>query len=318
MIDPRLRVLRVVADRGTITAAAADLGYTPSALSAQMRTLARDVGTPLLEPDGRGLRLTDAAHTLLARSDELFARWEEIRGEVLATGEANLGHLRLAGFSTAAPALLVAVARRAATAFPGTEVRISEADPDVCLELLLAGQVDVAVLVNVDAPTAGTDPRLVQRPLLADRLDLLVPPDHVLAGRSSIDLGEAAEEPWIMDRPGRPYHRLMLSACAAAGFRPRQAHQAMEWDTAAALVGAGLGVSLIPRLARLPDGERLVRVPLHGDAPVRHVRTSVRRGTTHQPEIAFALAELRRTADRISAAGVSPDGPPGTPDARRP
>lgn len=300
MIDPRLRVLRVVAERGTITAAAADLNYTPSAVSHQLRTLGRDLGAPLVEQEGRGIRLTPAATALLARSDELFARWEEIKAEVHASSHTGLGHLSLAGFSTAASALLPEVAAAAVWAFPESRVRITEADPEVCFEMLLTSRVDVAVVVGTHLLPPSSDPRFEQHPLMEDQLDLLVPPEHPLAGRRSVRLGDAADEPWIMDRPGRPHHQLVLSACAAAGFSPAQAHEVTEWDTGAALVAAGLGVALVPRLARLPGGEEIVRVPLRGvDSPVRHVRTSIRRGTADQPEIAFALHELQRVASEV-------------------
>ena len=302
MIDARLRVLQVVADRGTLTAAADDLGYTPSALSAQLRTLARDVGTPLVEREGRRLRLTAAGRTLLERSDELFAQWGAIHADVLAAGGSGLGRLRLAGFSTAASALLVEVAAAVRRAHPEVAVQIIEAEPLPCFEMLLAERADIAVVV-AGGPLLppSDDPRFEQQPLLVDALDLLVPPDHRLAGRERVRLVDASGEPWITDRPGSIYADLAYAACAAAGFTPHQAHVATEWDTAAAMVAAGLGVALVPRLARLPD-YALVRVPLRGaGAPVRHVRTSIRRGTADQPEIASGLAELRRVAARIAA-----------------
>ena len=305
MIDARLKMLRVVAERGTISAAAADLGYTPSAVSHQLRTLARDVGVRLLEPDGRNVRLTAAARTLLEHTDELFARWEHIRGEVQRAGDGgSLGQLRLAGFSTAASALLPPVAAASRAAFPDSVVQITEADPEVCFELLLAEQVDLAVVVGTDPLPATNDGRFEQRPLLTDTLDLLVPSGHRLDREEEVTLADAAGEEWIMDSPGKPYHQLAVAACTAAGFTPTHAHRAVEWDTCAALVYAGLGVALIPRLARLPAGSDLVRVTLHGqDAPVRHVRTSVRRGTSDQPEIRLALTELRRVAASVAAPG---------------
>ncbi len=299
MIDTRLQVLRVVASTGTLTAAAHSLGYTPSAVSHQLRTLSRELGVVLLEPQGRGVRLTAAATTLLRRSDDLFAHWETIRAEVQQVSGDGAGHLRLAGFSTAASALLPAVARAVMEAFPRSPVQIVEADPEVCVAMLLAQGVDVAVVVG----TAGLpteDARFEQQPLFDDPLDLLVPAGHRLAERRSMLLSDAAEEPWIMDRPGSAHHQLVMTACAAAGFTPRHLHRVVEWDTGAALVAAGFGVSMVPRLARIPGGDELVRVPLRGDpAPVRHVRTLVRSGTSEQPEIALALAALRAEAERV-------------------
>ncbi|MBM6405680.1 LysR family transcriptional regulator [Phycicoccus sp. CSK15P-2] len=304
MIDPRLRSLRVVARCGTITAAAEDLGYTPSALSHQIRTLSRDLGTPLLEPDGRRVRLTAAAGTLLRRADGLIAHWEDIRADVHRTSGHALGRLRLAGFSTAASAMLPSVAVAAVRAFPDSEVRIIEAEPLACFDMLLAEAADVAVVVGTATLPPTDDPRFEQRPLVDDALDLLVPVGHRLAEQERVRLSDAADEPWIMDRPGSAHHHLVSTACAAAGFNPRQAHEVTEWDTGAALVAAGFGVALVPRLARVPGEDETVRVPLRGDpTPSRHVRTSVRAGTSEQPEIALALRELRVVAARVAAAG---------------
>lgn len=300
MIDARLQTLRVVAETGTITAAARTLGYTPSAVSHQLRTLAHELGVGLLEPAGRGVRLTPAATVLLRRSHDLFAHWERIHGELLQVSGEGTGQLRLAGFSTAASALLPGVASAVMAAFPRSRVRIVEADPSVCFDLLLAESVDVAVVVGAVGLPPSDDPRFEQHLLLVDPLDLLVPAGHPLAQRDSIRLEEAAEEQWTMDHPGSPHHRMVLSACEAAGFTPRQAHLVEEWDTGAALVAAGFGVALVPRLARVPGGDETVRVPLSGDPrPARYVRTSIRSGTADQPEIALALRELAVEAERV-------------------
>lgn len=300
MIDHRLQVLRMVATHGTVTAAAKALNYTPSAVSHQLRSLARELGMTLLVPQGRGVRLTPAARILLDRSDELFARWEEIRTELAAVSEVGVGTFRLCGFSTAAAALLPQVAAHVQAVHPGVVVHIVEADPEDCFDLLLAEETDVAVVVATASLPPTIDPRFDQASLLDDPLDLLVPPDHRLAGERSVLLSQTAGEPWIMDRPGRPYHQLVRTACTEAGFTPAVAHEAAEWDTGAALVAAGLGVALIPRLARLPAGYPVSRVPLRGDpVPSRHILTGVRRGSREQPTIATALQALDAVADRM-------------------
>lgn len=316
MIDHRLHVLRMVASHGTVTAAAQALSYTPSAVSHQLRTLARDLGVTLLVQQGRHVRLTPAARVLLEHVDELYARWEQIRAEVAQASDESVGTLRLAGFSTAAAALLPWVATQVRAAYPGCVVRIIEADPEQCFDLLLADKADVAVVVATAALPPNIDPRFEQQPLLEDPLDLLLPVGHPLAGEASVSLGQTAAEPWILDRPGRPYHQLAMTACAAAGFTPAVAHQAMEWDTGAALVAAGLGVALAPRLARLPAGYDIVRVPLRGDpTPSRRILTSVRRGSGAQPVIATALEALQVLArsKQVTQAEVVTPGAEVTP-----
>jgi DNA-binding transcriptional LysR family regulator len=297
MIDHRLQVLRSVEAHGTVTAAAASLGYTPSAVSHQLRTLARDLGVTLLLPDGRNVRLTPAARLLSRRAPELQALWEDIRGEVATQEGVGLGQLRLAGFSTAAAALLPPVVARVGARHPRSTFRIIEADPEVCFALLDADEADVAVVVATASLPPSTDPRYEQRHLLDDPLDVLLPLSHPLAGRRSVPLRALADERWVLDRPGRPHHQLVLTACAEAGFVPTVAHEASEWDTGAALVAAGLAVALVPRLARVPGGEELTRVRLEGDpSPARHVLTAVRRGSSGQPEISAALAALTSLA----------------------
>lgn len=297
MIDRRLHVLQMVATHGTITAAAETLNYTPSAVSHQLRGLAHDLGVTLLVQQGRGVKLTPAARVLLGHASEMYARWEQVRAELAATSEEGVGTLRLCGFSTAAAALLPAVAAHVHRARPGSVVQIIEADPEDCFDLLLADEADLAVVVATASLPPSIDPRFDQETLLDDPLDLLVPAEHPLAGRSSVLLSQTAGEPWIADRPGRPYRQLVQTACAVAGFTPAVAHQAAEWDTGAALVSAGLGVALIPRLARLPAGYAVARVPLRGDpTPARHILTCVRRGSRLQPGIATALEALESLA----------------------
>lgn len=297
MIDRRLHVLRMVAAHGTVTGAAAALHYTPSAVSQQLRSLARDLGTDLVVQDGRRIRLTAAARVLLAHADELYSTWERIRSELADDGGSETATLRLCGFSTAAAALLPATAARVWAARPRCAVRIIEADPEECFDLLLAEEADLAVVVATATIPPTIDPRFDQQHLLDDPLDLLVPENHRLAREPSVRLSDTVDEPWITDRPGRPYHQLMQTACAAAGFTPAIAHHASEWDTGAALVAAGLGICLVPRLAQLPSNYPITRVPLRGDPiPFRHILTAVRHGSRGHPVIATALVALDEIA----------------------
>ncbi|MGH3097464.1 MAG: LysR family transcriptional regulator [Streptosporangiales bacterium] len=303
MIDlRRLQTLRVLAQHQTVTSAAAVLHLTPSAVSWQLRQLSAELGVALVSPHGRGVRLTPAAHTLIARADELYARWEQIEAELAATSKGVSGMLRLCGFSTAASAVLPPVVSRLGESWPNLAVRIIEAAPADCFDLLLADEADVAVVVATPGLPPTTDERFEQRSLLDDPLDLVVPEGHPLATNKTVRLTDAADQPWVVARPGSPYHQLVLSACAAAGFTPVIAHEASEWDTGAALIARGFGVGLIPRLAHLPAGYATVRVPLHGDPiPVRRILTCVRRGSAEQPAIAAALRTLTTVADTIAS-----------------
>lgn len=303
MIDRRLLVLRMLAEHGTVTATAAALNYTPSAVSAQLRGLAEQLGVDLLEPDGRGLRLTPAGRVLVERSADLIRLWEQIRAEVTEQADVDSPVLRLCGFSTPMAAILPNLVTRLQVRWPHLLVRIDEADPATCFEMLLTDAADVAVIVATHDVPAAADPRFEQRALLSDPLDLLVREDHPMASRTSLDLATLATEKWITDRAGTAYHQLFLTACLAVGFVPNIAHHASEWDTAAALVATGLGIALIPRLARLPEGYPVRRVRLRGDsAPSRSIIVAIRAGSSQHPVIAEALAGLKVLANEARLA----------------
>ncbi len=311
MIDSRLRSLQLVAWHGTVTAAAQALHYTPSAVSAQLKSLAAELGVEVLERQGRAVHLTPAGRLLLEHTEELSARWEQMHSELRRSGDYVPGPLRMCGFSSAAATLLPGAATRVLAAHPGCEFRIIEADPDTCFELLLADDADLAVVVATPSLPRIDDPRFEQRPLASDPLDLLVPLGHRFATRSSVRLAETAHEEWILDHPGRPHHQLVLMSCLAAGFNPSVAHDIVEWDTGAALVHAGLGVCLVPRLARLPSGYDIVRVPLAGDPrPSRQIRTGIRAGTGNSPLLTTAMAALSDLAGTSLGAqqGPAPEG----------
>ncbi|TCP50758.1 DNA-binding transcriptional LysR family regulator [Tamaricihabitans halophyticus] len=303
MIDRRLTVLRAVARHGTVTAAAEVCHLTPSAVSHQLQALAQELDVPLVERVGRNVRLTPAAHALLAHADTLIAQWEQARADLAAYRDNALtGPLRLCGFSSAAAVLLPATVTQLRDTSPQLTVQVREAEPRRAFDLLTSNDVDIgAVVATQDIPTA-TDPAFEQHFLLHEPLDLLVAREHPLARTPSTALADASTQPWIVGTPGSAYHQLVWLTCASAGFVPHVAHYADEWDTGAALVARGFGVALIPRLAHVPEAHQLARLPLSGHpAPTRRLLAAVRAGSGEQPHIAAGLAALRDVAARYVA-----------------
>ncbi|MGH4031136.1 LysR family transcriptional regulator [Actinomycetota bacterium Odt1-20B] len=301
-----LQTFRVLNDQGTVTAAARALNLSPSAVSQQLRQLARQAGVDLLEPDGRRLRLTAAGRTLLTHADTLCAQWERARAELSRHGARAHRTLRLAGFATGVGPLLAPVARQLRAATPPLHVTVEEADTRDCYRKLLADRVDIALLTPLPGSPSSDDARFHQEPLLDDVLDLVVPAQHALAAHESVDLSAAAHEDWVA--PHHDQSRLMRAACALAGFSPRIVHQADAWQAVLDLIGHGLGVCLVPRLvpvatvASVPSvagRPRLVRIPVRGTPPpARRIHTCVRRGSAEQDVIAAGLAALRACAGR--------------------
>ncbi|MFI0405651.1 LysR family transcriptional regulator [Actinomadura sp. 3N508] len=298
MVDPRLQTLRVLAERGTVTAAEA-LHLTPSTVSQQLRQLARDLGVDLLQAQGRRVRLTPAARTVLRHADVLHAQWEQARADLAEHREGTSGQVRFCSVSSALAALVAPAAATLRREHPRLTVHMSERESDDAAHLLLARRADIAVFIPSAHTPAPGDTRFGQWPLLAEPQDLLVPAGHHLAAGTA-RLADAAEEPWIGSPDRSDQHRLMLASCSAAGFAPRIVHEAYEWFAVSALVAHGFGVGLVPRLAPLPPDDGTVRVPLRGEVvPVRRIVTCVRRGSERQPPIAHGLAALQDAARTI-------------------
>ncbi len=290
----RLHVLRVVHQLGTVTAAARSLHLTPSAVSQQLRQLAHELDVQLLEPVGRRVRLTPAALTLLRHADDLAARWEQARGELQAHSGHRAATLRLAGFTSSLRTLVVPAVEHLRVLEPDLAVRIMEVETAAAFGRLLTGDVDIAVTLPNQGGPPLDDPRFEQQALLDEPQDLLVPSDHRLAGVGPVALTEVAQEPWVLPAPGTcDHHELTAATCAAAGFTPKVAHEAMDWSAIAAIVAAGLGVCLKPRLVRVPAELPVVTVPIADPAtPHRRLLACTRRGSRDQPHIAAGLEAL--------------------------
>jgi DNA-binding transcriptional LysR family regulator len=201
--------------------------------------------------------------------------------------------VRVAAFSTAVPALVVPAVRALRTAHPGIAVRVREAEAAQAYELLSAGDVDLALSLAAHAPTAR-DPKFTRVPLLADPLDVALPAGHPLAGAAAPRLAELAGEHWIFGGSG-PWSEITRAACEAAGFVPEQAHSAAGWTAILAMVEAGMGIALVPRMAAA-GREGVVMCALGEDRPVRHVVAAVRRGSEEAPGVSRVLEALREAA----------------------
>lgn len=289
----KLQILRTLRERGTVTATAEALRMTPSAVSQQLTNLAKQVGVPLLEAQGRRVRLTDAARLLLRHAEAVFEQLERADAELAAYTRGEVGEVRVGAFSTAVPALVVPAVRALRAAHPGVVVRVREAEAAEAYELLAAGEVDLALSLAAQAPVVG-DPRFTRVPLLTDPLDVALPKGHELATTEPLRLADLAAEDWIFGGSG-PWSDITRGACEAAGFSPRQGHSAAGWTAILAMVEAGMGVALVPRMAAVPRGGVVMR-ELGEERPVRHVVAAVRRGGVDGPVVGRVLGALRGVA----------------------
>ncbi|MEU3343714.1 LysR substrate-binding domain-containing protein [Streptomyces sp. NPDC006700] len=293
----KLMILRTLREQGTVTATAEALRMTPSAVSQQLTNLSRQLGVELLQAQGRRVRLTDAARLVLRHAEAVFERLERADAELAAYAKGEAGEVRVGAFSTAVPALVVPAVRELRGTHPAVTVRVREAEAGEAYELLAAGEVDLALSLAAQAPSA-VDPRFTLVPLLADPLDLALPPGHRLARAARVRLADLAEEAWIFGGSG-PWSDITRAACEAAGFSPYQGHSAAGWTAILAMVEAGMGVALVPRMA-VVGREGVVMRTLGADRPYRHVVAAVRKGAREAPAPARVLTALRSAAAGLS------------------
>ncbi|MFJ9583983.1 LysR family transcriptional regulator [Streptomyces acidicola] len=303
MLDlQRLRALHAVSVHGTVGAAAAALGYTPSAVSQQIAKLERETRTVLLERQGRGVRLTEQAQHLVATARELLTIVERAETELEERRGVPAGRLTVAAFASAARGLMPGVLADLAARHPALDARLTEVEPHLSVDLVAKGAVDMAVAHDWDiAPLPA--PEGVEQAVIGDDLcDLLVPSGHPFAARPSVRRTDLKGERWICQPPGRVCHDWLVRTLRAAGCEPDIVHQAEENPTLVALVAAGLGVALIPRLGRGPLPAGVVEVPLD-PMPVRRLYALWRTGASRRPAIAETVRTLQGHWPKVAVCG---------------
>ncbi|MGX1880517.1 LysR family transcriptional regulator [Streptomyces sp. NPDC055287] len=305
MIDPRrLRILRAVADHRTVTAAAAALYLTPSAVSQQLAALEQETGHTLLTRSGRGVRLTAAGDILLAHANAVLAQLERAEAELAAYGGGAAGEVRVVAFATGIAEVLAPAISRLADAHPDIRVRVRDAEGDESLPLVLDGEADVALAVEYRGAPREDDRRLARVPLYAEPFDAVLHASHPLGQSPAVSLAELADSDWIGPYPGNPCHDVMLLACELAGFEPRLVHSSDDFRAVVALAGAGAGVALVPRSAlRGMELKDTVVRPVAGPAATRRVFAAVRRGAEDHPLISPVLDALAASAAGLSTTG---------------
>ncbi|WP_018684276.1 LysR family transcriptional regulator [Actinokineospora enzanensis] len=288
MIDPRrLRVLRALADHGTVTAAGAALHLTPSAVSQQLAALESEVGQELLRRKGRRVWLTPAGDLLLEHADAVLAELDRAEARLAAFGSGSFGQVRVASFASAITQVVAPAITALRAAAPGVTVVVRDAEAHRSLPMLLDGEIDIAITMHTHP---DTEPRIVRDPLYAEPFDAVLPPHHPLLGKPEISLSDLAPDDWVVPLPGNPCRDLLLSACESAGFTPRVSHTSDDFTAQAALVTAGVGVALIPRAALRCDPTRVI--PVAAPQPQRKVFAAIRQGRETHPLIATVRQAL--------------------------
>lgn len=245
MLDARrLRLLAELSERGTISAVADALQYTPSTVSYALASLEEQVGVALLERTPRSVRLTAAGRALAADARDIVARLEAAHLEALAVGGLERGVAAVATFPSAGSTLVAPALARLRGEHPGLRLRAVEAEPHAAILALRAGDVDVAVVffLGAEPPPTGLEVELLlEEPMLA-----CLPPDLDVQA-PAFELDDLAGLPLVAGRPGTPCENFTREACRAAGFEPDIAYETDDIAFTCSVVNAGLAAAIMPR-----------------------------------------------------------------------
>jgi DNA-binding transcriptional LysR family regulator len=295
----RLRLLREFAERGTIAAAAAALGYTASAVSQQLAVLEREAGAALLDRSARSAELTDAGRRLAGHAAGILAMIEAAEADLAAPEP--VGRVAISAFPTASVAFAPELTRTV-RAHQGLNLLLRQTQGNEGLRQVRAGQVDVAIVDDwARRPPAGQASGLHIYPLVRDPLVLVVPRRHWAADPAQpVALHRLSDEPWLAPPAGEPSRRAVDRVLAAAGATPPAPWEFEGLATILSLVARGIGVAILPRLT-LAAGEGRVTVrELPGRSPARHVYAVARESGVRRPSVAVILTALTAAARVLS------------------
>ncbi|MFE3122137.1 MULTISPECIES: LysR family transcriptional regulator [Streptomyces] len=291
MLDVRrLRILQHLAAYGTVAATAEALHLTPPAVSQHLAALRKEAGTPVVEKQGRTLRLTAAGELLVAHAEIILAELAAAESGLASLRSGRRGIVRITAFASAARTLVVPLWQRLADTdtAPELSLRLSVQEPDQALDELHKRSTDLALVHSYTVlprsfPAAYEQTLLMEEPVLL-ALDLRQADELGLRPGRPVDLSRTADMPWLTPGPETSCYEMIQRACGAAGFVPDIRARSSDFAVLAALVAAGAGIALIPRMA-LPDATELLSLHplLH---PVsRSVFTVSRAGTSKHPDL---------------------------------
>lgn len=293
----RLRLLRELARRGTVTETARACALTPSAVSQQLALLQREAGSVLFVRQGRRLRLTDAGRLLADHADRLLADAERARADLAALAGSVSGPVRVSAFPTAARMLVPGAAARCRAAHPDLRVIMDERETEDGLAALAGHETDVALVYAYGLLPPLDAPGVTFTTLLDEPFVVLLPPDREPPS-GPVPLADLAEETWVAAYSDTAGRAALDRACALAGFTPRVDYASNDYTVIIAIVRAGLGVALVPRLA-LESAADLPLAHPPADPITRRVLLAVRDGAAGHPAVRALTAALREQAGSI-------------------
>lgn len=295
----RVLVFRAVARSGSLGAAARDLGWSQPAVSQHMRTLERQVGSPLVVRGPRGVQLTEAGEVLLVHADAIAARLTSAEDELAAMVSLQRGTVRIAAFPSACATVVPAAMECLAELHPTLALELTEAEPPEAAGLVEAGDVDAALVFGYEDTPDDDPPHLRRQSLGAEPMSVVLPQTHPLADRKSVRLGQLSGDRWIAGCVRCRAH--LLASCERAGFVPDIRHSTDDYVVVQSLVARGLAVSLLPALALRSYHDPQVRTVPLAEAGRRRVSLIHHVESERTPALGALMSVL---VDAARAAGI--------------
>lgn len=279
---------------------------SPSAVSQQIALLEDEAGVELIERRGRGVRLTPAGQRLVEHAGRVIGILEEAKTDLAEIKKTVTGELRVAAFPSVAASLIPPTMRAMAARFPDLVTMFEELEPMDSLAALRSWQTDVAIVDDLTTSAGLPEAQVEMLHLLDDQLNVLLPPDHRLAGKPYVTLQELAAERWALDTTSATYSNVIVSACRDAGFDPIINGRCHSFEVVRAMVEAGCSVSINPGLRGRDYVGSLLLKEIR-PAIARRIFVTFRNGEQRNPAVAGFVAELRAVV-----AAMSPSLAPGS------
>lgn len=301
MLDVRrLRILQHLDTYGTVAATAEALHLTAPAVSQQLAVLEREAGVPVVEKQGRTLRLTPAGELLVAHAEVVLGDLAAAESDLAALRGGRHGLVRVAAFASAARTLMPAVWRRLAD--DSLTLQLVEQEPEDALEALRKRETDLAVVHGYTVLPRNFPAGCEQSTLMDDPVLLALHPDHAdrlgVREGESVDLARLADSPWLTPGPEASCYEMIQRTCGAAGFVPSIRARSSDFSVLIALVSAGAGVALLPRLA-LPAASGPISLHPLVRPVTRTIFTVSRAGTARRPDIRRLVTLLQEAATDV-------------------
>lgn len=276
----RLQLLHEFRLRGTVSAVAASLGYSPSTVSQQLAQVENDAGAEIFQRSGRTLRLT-AAGLRLAEHAEAMLDMQDDALRSLTSAEPELGGLlRLSVFQSAALTLVPSALIQLKAQHPELRVEVVQAPPEQALFDLAGRRHDLVVAEQYPGMSRPRQAEFDIEPLGSDRLWLIVP-----AQLAEVDAEDLDAYPWVMEPAGTASREWSLQQCRALGFEPDIRFTTDDLASHLRLIGAGLAVGILPELFLTGDQLQGLALKSLPQEPVRTIFTTARRSSAQAPAV---------------------------------